>query len=403
MVNFLNKNNAADERVYELLKDKFQLFSGVFGASDEVLGSIESGVDFETRIAAIYQSCRSSDEIAEAFKKLQSDMEEQIDERMQETRRKLLENFDEEVQEKLRVQLRESTEALGRYEQWLWALTRYCLRDCAEFSDDQKSFRLISNPFPGENIHLGLYRAGKHVEDVNLYRAGHPLAQRIIAHCRELELPPAEIHFDYSGTGRNITALDSLRGERGWLTAYSITVTAFETQDHVLLVGCKDDETPLLPEQCQRLITLAGESAETSTDAAKIARGSLEGGLAKHRGDILENLSAKNGTYFEAELDKLDRWGEDQRATLKLELKELDERINELKRESRAAANLPEKLKLERARKQLDMWRDEAWRNYDLSAREIEAKKDALMNEIGKRFQQQVSENELFTIHWRLE
>ena len=402
VVNFLNKNNAADQRVYELLKDRFKLFSGVFGASDEVLGSIESGVDFETRIAAIYQRCRSAEEIAEAFKKLQSDMEEQIDERMQETRRKLLENFDEEVQEKLRVQLRESTEALGRYEQWLWALTRYCLRDCAEFSDDQKSFRLISNPFPGENIHLGPYRAGKHVEDVNLYRAGHPLAQRIIAQCRELELPPAELRFDYSGTGRNIAALDSLRGERGWLTAYSITVTAFETQDHVLLVGCTDDGSPLLPEQCQRLFTLEGESAETSTDAAKIAQGSLEGTLAKHRGNILESLSAKNATYFEAELDKLDRWGEDQRATLKLELKELEDRIKELKRTARTAANLYSKLKLERERKQLDAKRDEAWKDYELAARQIEAKKDALMDEVEKRLQQQVSEKELFTIRWRL-
>ncbi len=37
VVNFLNKANAADIRVYELLRDKFQLFNGVFGASDEVL------------------------------------------------------------------------------------------------------------------------------------------------------------------------------------------------------------------------------------------------------------------------------------------------------------------------------------------------------------------------------
>src|SRR5690606_8565452 len=38
VVNFLNKKNEADLRVYELLNNKFQLFSGVFGASDEVLG-----------------------------------------------------------------------------------------------------------------------------------------------------------------------------------------------------------------------------------------------------------------------------------------------------------------------------------------------------------------------------
>ena len=39
VVNFLNKKNAADQRV-QLLDEKFKLFSGVFGASDEVLGSI---------------------------------------------------------------------------------------------------------------------------------------------------------------------------------------------------------------------------------------------------------------------------------------------------------------------------------------------------------------------------
>jgi ERCC4-related helicase len=402
VVNFLNKNNAADQRVYELLKDKFQLFSGVFGASDEVLGSIESGVDFETRIAAIYQSCRSSEEIAEAFNTLQSEMEEQIDERMRDTRRKLLENFDEEVQEKLRVQLSQSTEALSRYEQWLWALTRYCLQDSADFSEDGKSFHLISNPFPGENIHLGPYRVGKHVEDANLYRIGHPLAQRIITHCRELELPPAELRFDYSGTGRNIAALDSLRGASGWLAAHAVTVTAFETQDYVLLLGNKDDGTPLLPEQCQRLFTLSAEAVEVFAEAGRIGRETLEAALSKQRTGILENLSAKNATYFEAELDKLDRWGEDQRATLKLELKELEDRIKEVKRSARTVANLPAKLKLERERRQLDAKRDAAWKEYELAAREIEAKKDMLMDEVERRLQQQVNEQELFTLRWSL-
>jgi len=56
VVNFLNRNNAADLRVYQLLDEKFRLFNGVFGASDEVLGAIESGVDFEKRIVAIYQT-----------------------------------------------------------------------------------------------------------------------------------------------------------------------------------------------------------------------------------------------------------------------------------------------------------------------------------------------------------
>ncbi|MFD2838881.1 helicase-related protein [Azotobacter vinelandii] len=55
VVNFVDRSNEADARVYQLLSQKFKLFEGVFGASDEVLGAIGSGVDFERRIAAIYQ------------------------------------------------------------------------------------------------------------------------------------------------------------------------------------------------------------------------------------------------------------------------------------------------------------------------------------------------------------
>src|SRR5207245_6930554 len=95
VVNFLNRSYAADQRVFELLSEKFRLFDGVFGASDEVLGAIESGVDFEKRIHEIYQSSRTPDEITHAFDQLQSELEEQITAQLQDTRAKLLENFDE--------------------------------------------------------------------------------------------------------------------------------------------------------------------------------------------------------------------------------------------------------------------------------------------------------------------
>ncbi|PYD84288.1 ATP-dependent helicase, partial [Pseudomonas syringae pv. pisi] len=53
VINFLTTRNQADQRVLELLTEKFKLFSGVFGASDEVLGRIEGGLDFEKRILQI--------------------------------------------------------------------------------------------------------------------------------------------------------------------------------------------------------------------------------------------------------------------------------------------------------------------------------------------------------------
>jgi hypothetical protein len=36
VLNFLNRKNEADKRVYQLLSEKFRLFEGVFGASDEL-------------------------------------------------------------------------------------------------------------------------------------------------------------------------------------------------------------------------------------------------------------------------------------------------------------------------------------------------------------------------------
>ena len=137
VVNFLNRSNAADLRVYQLLSEKFQLFSGVFGASDEILGSIESGVDFEKRIADIYQQCRTEDEIQASFDQLQKDLDVEISEEMQSARQKLLENFDEEVHEKLRMSLQESKEHLGKYESLLWQLTKYFLNPFAQFDNSE--------------------------------------------------------------------------------------------------------------------------------------------------------------------------------------------------------------------------------------------------------------------------
>lgn len=46
----------------------------------------------------------------------------------------LLEHFDEEVHEKLRVNMRESTAHLNKFEARLWDLTKHYLKDHADFT-----------------------------------------------------------------------------------------------------------------------------------------------------------------------------------------------------------------------------------------------------------------------------
>src|SRR5208283_3484765 len=185
VVNFLNRTNAADQRVFQLLSEKFKLFEGVFGASDEILGVIESGVDFEKRIVAIYQSCRKPDEIQRAFDQLQLDLSLEISEAMTLTRQQLLENFDDEVREKLKIRDADSKAYLNRFERLLMQLTAHELNENAEFLGDSR-FRLISHPFPGqaEQIPLGLYELPRRSGEAYLYRMNHPLAEALLTRAR---------------------------------------------------------------------------------------------------------------------------------------------------------------------------------------------------------------------------
>jgi SNF2 family DNA or RNA helicase len=146
VINFLNERNEADKRVLELLTEKFKLFDGVLGASDEVLGTIEAGVDFEKRILDIYQSCRTSEEIDAAFRALQAEMDEQIRSRLEDTRRTLLEHFDADVHERLRLKLADAEAQLDRVGKRFWALTHFMLADRARFDDTTLAFDLDRPP-----------------------------------------------------------------------------------------------------------------------------------------------------------------------------------------------------------------------------------------------------------------
>lgn len=402
VVNFLNKKNAADQRVYELLDQKFRLFSGVFGASDEVLGSIETGVDFEKRIADIYQQCRTAAEIKEGFDTLQKDLESQIDEKMSNTRQKLLENFDEEVHEKLRLNHEQSKTYLGKYEQWLWNITRFYLRDYANFDLGDNAFRLIKNPFEGETIHPGPYRIGKHVEDANLYRIGHPLAQRIIQRCKQTDLKPVELVFDYSNTPKKITILEELVGQSGWLTAVNLTIQSFEAEDTVVLSGMTDEGKVLSQEQCQRLFSLPAQECALSTELSGSLDAALKGHYQSLEASLVQENMHRNADFFDDEMDKLEKWSEDLKSSLELELKELDKNIKAQKTEAKKIQNLDAKVTAQRHIKELEKKRNKMRLELYQAQDDVDSQKETLISRIEDRLKQRLEKTPLFQIKWKV-
>lgn len=413
VVNFLNNTNAADQRVYQLLDEKFQLFNGVFGASDEVLGTIESGVDFEKRIVKIYQTCRTTDEIQLAFDLLQKEMEPEIEQGLDITRKKLLENFDEEVHEKLKINLQQSTDYLSKFENWLWQLTKYYLKPFATFNTSENSFFLNKNPFTDEPIHKGPYKVGnknigeRHKGDAlkpneNLYRVGHPLAQKLIDKCKAQILPLQELTFDYSNNKKKISILESLKGKKGWLQAKQISISSFETEDHILFAAFDNDGNPLQPEQCQRLFSLEAKKSYSTFGCSRDLQNLFDENYHSQLINIIEDNRQRNHAFFDEEVDKLEKWSEDVRNSIKFEIKELDKEIKTRKTEARKLLNLEQKVKEQRLIKELEKKLADKRYNQYQSEDDIEHRKDSLLDEIEKRLKQNTSETILFTIYWKL-
>ncbi|MEY2906511.1 MAG: hypothetical protein RLZZ408_982 [Verrucomicrobiota bacterium] len=401
VVNFLNSKNAADQRVYELLDKKFQLFEGVFGASDEVLGAIESGVDFEKRIHDIYQRCRKQEEIKSEFDQLQMELELEITESMKTTRRKLLENFDDEVREKLRVQDEASKSCLSRYERLLTQLTRHELRGHAEFVDDA-SFRLRSSPFPGDTaqIPLGLYELPRRSGEAHLYRLGHPLAEAIICRAKQRDLPTQELHFSYSDHEGKISSLEPYLGRSGWMTVSLLSVDALDQgEDHLLLAAQTDQGEPLDPEVAARLLSLPGE-VRGGVSAQPPA--SLEGVIESLQKSVQQSISERNALFFEAEAEKLEGWSDDLKVGLEREIKEMDRLIKEARRASTVALSLEDKLAGQKKVRSLESQRNEKRRSLFEAQDQIDRQRDQLIETLEGKLAQKTHSTPLFTLRWKL-
>ena len=411
VVNFLNIKNAADQRVYELLDQKFQLFDSVFGSSDEVLGAIGNGVDFEKRIAQIYNDCRTIEEIKDAFDNLQEELRPEISEKIQTVRTTLLEHFDEEVKEKLKSNLLETKQHLNTFEDKLWKTTQYFLNDYAEFTDDF-SFKLIKNPFPKENIHNGPYMILKPKEgqkksdivipdDTNIYRIGHKLAQRILKSCKENETPTKEVVFNYSSTPTKVTVLENYIGKSGWLQIEHLCVNSFEEEDYVLF-ACYSDDGEIIPaETAQRFFSLHAVEKEiisTDNDMSTILKDIIQ----VERQDIISENANRNRDFFDVEMDKLDQWADDMKISLEKEIRDLDAEIKLRKAEAKKMLNLEAKVKSQRQIKELEKKRSEKRQTLFSAQDDIDDKKETLLTDIEKRLNQKIEQNQLFTIKWKI-
>ena len=401
VLNFLNERNEADRRVYELLKEKFNLFTGLFGASDEVLGSIESGVDFERRVLDIYQQCRSTEEIEAAFAALQKELDETINSRIQETRKLLLEHFDEDVHDRLRVNLTGAREQLDRVGRMFWTLTRFILMNDAEFDDQALSFNLQKAPQP--SFLCGQYHmVSKNRENISgdfLYRLGHPLGEHVIQSGKEYPANIAKVRFDISNHPTKISLVEELKGKSGWLFLQRLLIDSFEREEHLLFSAFDDSGRSLDQETCEKLFNCAGEVVE-ERDLLVEPKQHLDGDSERHVRATISKSLERNNRFFNEAREQLEKWADDMILAVEKELRDTKEQIKAMNRQTRHATTMEEQHQLQENIRGLESKKRKLrQRIFDVED-EIMSKRDSLIEALEKRMTQKTTSESLFTIRW---
>ena len=353
VVNFVNQSNAADRRVYELLDSKFNLFDGVFGSSDEVLGAMDSNLNFEKRLLSIYQKCRTEEEINSAFDELQKELESIIDERIKQTKKSLLENFDKDVLEKLKFTEEGEHSLINEYVSHLWKLALDVLNnDVSEVDQEDRSFKLNAN-LNGE-IPSGYYTLDKHSENKTLLRYTHPLAQYIIKTGLDEDVDDETIKFSLTAYPYKMALLEKHIGETGWLAAYHVNATnSYDGEDTVIFCPITEDGELLPSDFGRRLLELDAESYgkdEIPKEILNSITEDFESKLEKYKKDLDERTSE----YATYEIEKFEAWSDDRLVPLQNEVIELRKEKDSIHRQFRKERDAKTKLLLKRQELDID-------------------------------------------------
>ncbi|WP_298962958.1 SNF2-related protein [uncultured Roseibium sp.] len=401
VVNMLNRKNRAEQRIYELLSNKFRLFEGLFGASDQVLGAIESGIDFEKKILSVVQACRTETEVNEAFQRLEVELEDQIKADMAETRQQLFDLFDASIVDMLRQRGGEIERTMSEFERRLWLLARAELPGSTFRNDDIPSFdhggKTWSTVWPeADQRGWQFFRLGDGT-----------LADELVRETMARSLPDAKLTFNYQGyrdEGQpRLSDLEAYLGKAGWLRVSLLKAeTAMGSRDSVVLAAVTDDGSIVAQDTAERLFQLPAfvgdiDNTYPADQMAAIDRIALA--------EAEKLAEEENRKWLDEETEKLEAYAEDLERANDLRVKELDIEARAARKALRSNQAIPlgEKLTEERRIKKLEEERDELKLSTFKTLREIRQEVDTKLDEVAAKLAITPNVTPVMTIRWEIE
>lgn len=403
VVNFSNKGNVAEQRILELLTEKFHLFESVFGASDQVLGAIEDGLDFEKTISSILNSCKTSDEIDSAFKELETQYSDEITAEMAQAKTRVFDNLDPNVQDRLKSYDDQSGEVLNKFERLLLAVTKHELAEVADFEGDGRHFTLHSAPVHDAPTGQHFFKS-QPLENAHQYRYASPLAEYVVRSAKEHDTPTRELTFSLSTSERAGAAVKQLEGKSGELT---VNLTTFRMQaknddiseSYILAGGFTDDGEWIDAELVNDLLELDCTSVgnQVAVDQQR-----SEPHLSIQLKEFEREVQGRNARHYNQQEEILDRNIKDRRAEFEAKVREYRGKEKDTRKASRNIDEPLEQLRLKQEAAKWDRRADEAEDDYRLEKRKLRDEADDMLELIAQALAGTQETEHLFSLRWRV-
>lgn len=404
VVNFSNKGNIAEQRILELLANKFHLFESVFGASDEVLGAIEDGLDFEKTISNILTSCRTAGELDEAFKQLEAEYAGEISSEMAKAKAKVFDNLDPHVQDRLKAYDTESGEVLNKFERLLLAVTRHELDGLATFEGDGRHFVLHDSPV--EEAPTGRYYfKSQPLDNAHQYRYASPLAQHLLDEAKSRETPSRELVFSLAASTRATSAVRALEGQSGeltvGLTTFSMKAKHDDVSESYMLAGAITDDGEWLDhEYVADILDLACTSVSdvpVEIDQAKFAPH-----LEARRAELEKEVQGRNSRYYDQQEELIYRNQQDRKAEHEGAIRDYRAKEKEARKLARHADDPMEQLRHKKEARRWEQRAEDADEDFRETRKKLRAEADKYLDLIEQSLKGTQHTEHLFTIRWRV-
>ncbi len=363
VINCINADNATENRIYEILNDKFKLFKGVMDTSNEILGTLCKALNFEVRVNTILNKFKTPEERKIMLEKFEQEINEEtkklIDKKLQNTRT-LINNLDENVKSKLKQIAEDMPKYFSKYDNDLLSLIKHYLKSGKiEMKEEKKDnhilLKIFLNNKKPKKFYLGkIDDTLKNIQHLNLK---NDFVNDIIKDINERTSNlKQDVYFNYSSSAKKSEILQEYVNCRGKWCFYKMNYKGLEEEEKLcdIISVMKNDKICFLNSDEINALLKISFCTDKKTGPINIDENLIEDNLQNIISEESLKIQNMQQPRLDQKLHKLKIELEDTKSYLALKEKTLEQEINELEKKIRLTFNANEGKKLikEKSRKQ---------------------------------------------------